>query len=157
MTRDFSLNSPKYKFRTCCVQKLFFCFCFEIKTILVKFIYSEKATKFCEISTDWHYIGQIYGGDFAKMCGLLRINELYVQKYSWPNTGRRFWLFQCMQSGWLPSWKHQRAEHLSPLAPSMCLTLLGLHTCLNREEFHATQVSNFFPLLHHYRPQVPRP
>jgi len=27
MTRDCSLNSPeKYKFRTCCVQKLFFCF-----------------------------------------------------------------------------------------------------------------------------------
>ena len=32
MTRDCSLNSPeKYKFRTCCVQKLFFCFCFEIQ------------------------------------------------------------------------------------------------------------------------------
>ena len=27
---------------------------------------------------DWHYIGQIYGGDFAKFCGLLRIYELYV-------------------------------------------------------------------------------
>ena len=26
---------------------------------------------------DWHYIGQIYGGDFAKFCGLLRIYELY--------------------------------------------------------------------------------
>ena len=22
---------------------------------------------------DWHYIGQIYGGDFAKFCGLLKI------------------------------------------------------------------------------------
>ena len=27
---------------------------------------------------DWHYIGQIYGGDFAKFCGLLRISELYL-------------------------------------------------------------------------------
>ena len=27
---------------------------------------------------DWHYIGQIYGGDFAKFCGLLRIYELYL-------------------------------------------------------------------------------
>ena len=57
---------------------------------MVKFIYAEKATKFCEISTadhkilrnlhrrfDLHYIGQIYGGDFAKFCGLLRIYELY--------------------------------------------------------------------------------
>ena len=26
---------------------------------------------------DWHYIGQIYGGDFAKFCGLLKIHELY--------------------------------------------------------------------------------
>ena len=26
---------------------------------------------------DCHYIGQIYDGDFAKICGLLRIYELY--------------------------------------------------------------------------------
>ena len=26
---------------------------------------------------DWHYIGQIYPGDFAKFCSLLRIYELY--------------------------------------------------------------------------------
>ena len=32
---------------------------------------------------DWHYIGQIYDGDFAKFCGLLRIYELWheVQTY----------------------------------------------------------------------------
>ena len=42
--------------------------------IRVKFIYSEKATKFCEIST---VEGQIYGGDLAKFCGLLRIYDLY--------------------------------------------------------------------------------
>jgi hypothetical protein len=28
---------------------------------------------------DWHYIGQIYGGDFAKYCGLLRIHNLYAK------------------------------------------------------------------------------
>ena len=27
-----------------------------------------------------YYIGQIYGGDFAKICGLLRIYELYKQE-----------------------------------------------------------------------------
>ena len=41
----------------------------------VNFIYPEKATKFCEISTilrfDWHYIGQIYGGDFASTWSFL--------------------------------------------------------------------------------------
>ena len=45
----------------------------------VKFIYSEKATKVCEISTvdlTGNYIGQIYGGDLAKFCSLLRIYEL---------------------------------------------------------------------------------
>ena len=44
-------------------------------------MYSEKATKFCEIFSnyifDWQYIGQIIGGDFAKFYGLLRIYELY--------------------------------------------------------------------------------
>ena len=29
---------------------------------------------------DCHYIGQIYGGDFAKNCGHLRIYELYLTK-----------------------------------------------------------------------------
>ena len=29
---------------------------------------------------DWHYIGQIYGGDFVKFCGLLRIYELYCPR-----------------------------------------------------------------------------
>jgi hypothetical protein len=41
----------------------------------VKFIYSEKAAKFCEISPvdlRWR---------FAKFCGLLRIHELYVPTY----------------------------------------------------------------------------
>ena len=46
----------------------------------VKFIYSEKANNFCEISTVdltvTKYIGQIYDGDFVKFCGLLRMYEL---------------------------------------------------------------------------------
>ena len=46
----------------------------------VKFIYSEKATNFCEISiVDLSYVlinCQIYGGYFAKFCGLLRIYKL---------------------------------------------------------------------------------
>ena len=43
-------------------------------TLYVKFIHSEKATKL-----DLFYVhnnAQIYGGDFAKFCGLLRIYEL---------------------------------------------------------------------------------
>ena len=42
----------------------------------LKFIYSEKATKFSKISTNyltWSKIGQLIGVDFAKFCGLLRI------------------------------------------------------------------------------------
>ena len=31
---------------------------------------------------DWQHIGQIIGGDFAKFCGLLRIYELYLDKYA---------------------------------------------------------------------------
>ena len=41
----------------------------------LKFIYSEKATKFCEISTLLYVL--YLGGDFAKFCSLLRIYELY--------------------------------------------------------------------------------
>ena len=44
--------------------------------IVVKFIYSEKVSKFCKV-----YVlcsdGQIYSGDFAKFSGLLRIYEHY--------------------------------------------------------------------------------
>ena len=32
---------------------------------------------------DRYYIGQIYGGDFAKICGLLRIYELYLKFLSY--------------------------------------------------------------------------
>ena len=100
---------------------------FEINFSL-QFIYSEKATKFCEISIIFltvttlyvvsikrtgslncyevffhpvrllhpvclidttEYIGQIYGRDFAKFCGLLRIYELYqAKKHSFAKKGR---------------------------------------------------------------------
>ena len=43
---------------------------------IIKFVYSEKATKFCEISTLLLSTVQKLGGDFAKFCGLLRIYEL---------------------------------------------------------------------------------
>ena len=47
----------------------------------IKFIYSEKATKFFEIHQlfDWQYIGQVIVGDFVKLYGLLRIFELYLK------------------------------------------------------------------------------
>ena len=35
---------------------------------------------------DSYYIGQIWGGDFEKFCGLLRIYELYIKRFS--NIGR---------------------------------------------------------------------
>ena len=54
-----------------------------IFVFLIKFIYCEKATKFCEIYTNYIFVlctaSQIIGGDFAKFCGLLRIYELYVE------------------------------------------------------------------------------
>ena len=46
----------------------------------VKFIYSEKATKFLRnlpLTFDYSKHGQKLGEDFAKFCGLLRIYELY--------------------------------------------------------------------------------
>ena len=42
-----------------------------------KFIYSEKATKLCEISNvDLTITAYDKSGDFAKICGLLRIYEI---------------------------------------------------------------------------------
>ena len=42
------------------------------RAIQLKSMYSQKATKFCEIST----VEEIYGEDFEKLCGLLRTYEL---------------------------------------------------------------------------------
>ena len=59
-------------------------------TLPLKFIYSEKATKF------WRNLhrrfvlcsaSQIYGGDFAKFCGLLRIYKLYNSNMNTLETG----------------------------------------------------------------------
>ena len=52
----------------------------KLMTKHLKFMYFEKTTQFCEISTvdltGTKYIGQIYSGDFAKCYGLLKIYEL---------------------------------------------------------------------------------
>ena len=48
----------------------------------IKFTHFGKATNFCEISTvnlTVTYTGHIYGRDFTKFCGLLKIYELYVR------------------------------------------------------------------------------
>ena len=45
----------------------------------IKFVFSKKATKIDNIFTVDLTVcsnGQIYGGDFGKFCGLLRIYEL---------------------------------------------------------------------------------
>ena len=53
----------------------------------IKFIYSEKATKFLRNLHqlfDWQYIWQMIGGDITKFFGLLRIYELYLLGlFSW--------------------------------------------------------------------------
>ena len=62
---------------------------YRCKELWLKFIYSEKATKFCKISTvDLYYVVMMHywSGDFAKLCGLLRIYELYKTKTK-PNQG----------------------------------------------------------------------
>ena len=41
---------------------------------------------------DRYYIGQIYGGDFAKLCGLLRIYELYKFPYTLTSLYSWIWL-----------------------------------------------------------------
>ena len=57
-----------------------------VVTFVLKFIYSEKATKFCEIFTfDCMYCSQKLGEDFVKFCGLLRIYELYISPF-WKHT-----------------------------------------------------------------------
>ena len=52
-------------------------------TPILKFIYSGKATKFCKISAV-DLTRKIYGGDFAKICDLFRIYELYHNSHIWP-------------------------------------------------------------------------
>ena len=38
----------------------------------------HKTLQNLHFTFDWNYIEQIYGGDFAKLCGLLRIHEIYL-------------------------------------------------------------------------------
>jgi hypothetical protein len=55
--------------------------CFALLFFLLKFIYYEKVTKFCEnfpLTIVLCSASQKYREDFAKFCGLLRIYELYL-------------------------------------------------------------------------------
>ena len=63
-------------FETPCFLKI--CQSFDGSAVSIsKFIHSEKATKFCEISTvDVTITINLYAGHFAKVCHLLRIHEL---------------------------------------------------------------------------------
>ena len=47
---------------------------------MLKFIFfkGHKILRHLHSRFEWHYIGQIYGGDVAKICGRLRIYELNV-------------------------------------------------------------------------------
>ena len=73
------------------LKTLVYFFLFVVKNeqhFVLQFIYSEKATKFCEILTILLSYAQTVkskvriGEDFAKFCGLLRIYELYIQFYN---------------------------------------------------------------------------
>ena len=48
-----------------------------VRKATVHFIKVHIFYKNLQCRFDWHYVGQIYGGDFAKFCGL-RIYELYL-------------------------------------------------------------------------------
>ena len=48
--------------------------------------------------------GQIYGGDFAKFCGLLRIYELYYIRVSLCRTGYLDWGFCSVMQQEYPEW-----------------------------------------------------
>ena len=82
---------------------------------LLKFIYSEEATKFCEMSTVHltvtTYVGQIYGGDFSNICGLLRIYELYLIEF-------------CIIFYFLPF--HQIVKFIFKFSPSLFVNALFL-------------------------------
>ena len=54
-----------------------------IKSVILKFIYSEKATKMLRnlpLTFDYSTYSQKLVEDFAKFCGLLRIYELYTDR-----------------------------------------------------------------------------
>ena len=63
---------------------------------LLEFIYSEKATKFCEISTvDLSYAVPVKytveTGHFAKFCSLLRIYEFYYNSIQFLSSTIKIW------------------------------------------------------------------
>ena len=83
---------------------------------LLKFIYSEKATKFCKIFILLlSYVVPVKreGEDFAKFCGLLRIYELYEVK---KNNFAKFFSLRHVRSPFLTS--QRRVSTLVSRAPS---------------------------------------
>ena len=56
---------------------------------------------------DWHYIGQIIGGDFANFFGLLRIYELYLEKLLWKQISGKscawVWIYTLKFKSWKDS------------------------------------------------------
>ena len=48
-----------------------------------KFWEGHKILRNLHLRFELYYIGQIYGGDFAKLCGHLRIYELYILTFSY--------------------------------------------------------------------------
>ena len=69
---------------------------------MVKFIYSEKATLFCEISANYLSHVLIIGVDFAKLCGLFRIYELMrMQQNAKTGSYWRWWSYwTCSGAHW---------------------------------------------------------
>ena len=49
----------------------------------------HKISRNLQCRFDRYYIGQIYCGDFAKFCDLLRLSELYTHGKSHPKNDRR--------------------------------------------------------------------
>ena len=68
---------------------------------LLKFIYSEKATKILRnlpLTFDYSTYGQKLGEDFAKFCGLIRIYELYCIIYILWQIGLRIQILKLFNS-----------------------------------------------------------
>ena len=91
----------------------------------VKFIYSEKATKFCEIFTLLLSLcSASQSEDFAKFCGLLRIYELYLEKTVYsakqlPNWNFSFSENPIFQALKITLQKQFRLKYVAPCRPNV--------------------------------------
>ena len=79
-----AMNNLIWKYNIIALDRLILCMALRTNEgmELLKFLKGHKILQKFHHRFDRYYIGQVYCGDFAKICGLLIIYELYARPFN---------------------------------------------------------------------------